>query len=169
MLHARLASLLSILAASSALALGYAWWITVRFVPSETTLAGILVGQIDPTWKRASLLKDAALPPEASQPGESLADHSASFVIDADLDADGHQESAAVGVYETTDGNFGRFLLINNDDQRSLLKLPGEAGFSALWHKEGVLSWATCMECDYYCDIKSSTDGYHLACYSGSD
>ena len=118
--------------------LTWPWTHTVRFVPGSTEIAGLPIRKIDPSWVRASALRDLEMPREAEVRGESVTDHGGSFSLRHDFDSDGVAETAIVGVYSDQAGETGRFLLILSDSatHRSRLRakfmVPGEPGFSFL-------------------------------------
>ncbi len=154
-----------------------AWWLKVRFQPSETEIEGLRVSDIDPQWKTASVLRDALLPPEAFEPGESIkeiATHCAFFQI-LDLDSDGIMEKVVVGVYSTSKMETGRFLLILGEkpdgrwQKKALFKDPGNPGFSVLCYFDGKLTWSDCIECDVFSYVLPSQGGFKLQYYHGPD
>lgn len=119
-------------------------------------------------------LRSLPLPPEASEPGESLAEHDAAFERTLDLDRDGSLERALVGVYASADGATGRFLLVTPAGAKragptALLELPGGAGFSALFVSGGKLFWASCMECDSSCEVRLQAAPARLECVAEPD
>ena len=104
--------LVSVGALGEAVAQGIAWWVTATFQPSDEAVEGIPVRQLNSRWLRASTITRSVLPVEAMHTGETVEEHGFSFVLDADLDGDGRQERALVGVFQTVSGETGRFLLI---------------------------------------------------------
>lgn len=138
-----------------------AWWLSARFSPTETSIEGIPVAQIDPSWTKALLLNKELLPDE----GQAYLDR---FVPDGkdlfqrvgDFNADGILDKAVVGVYADDRGRFGRFFLILTQTgtgawkKAFVSKLGGKPGFSKLvGSKDGAtwfFEWGTCFECDYY-------------------
>ena len=155
-----------------ALQADYAWWLKVTFVPKDTTIESIPVRQLDPSWVAASSLQDTELPAEASEPGESVQEHGGAFEVSHDLDGDGRVEKVLVGVYRADSGEVGRFVLVLSAgkrggwEKRALFKEAGSAGFSVLFHQEMQLVWTFCMECDSYCELKSSRRKWKLKCHS---
>ena len=149
-----------------------AWWLTVRFQPRDATVEGIPIRQIDPSWTAASLLRDAPLPAAASERGSTLQDHGATFESSGDFDHDGREDKVLVGVYKTRTGVSGRFLLVLSSPlgggwvKRALFKEHGQAGFSAILGTKKQLVWATCMECDSFCEVIPRRGSWKLKCES---
>ena len=146
------------LVAVGSMAFDYPWWLTVMFQPHESVVADIPVETIDKKWAAASLLRDLPMPPLASDAGKSVADHGGSFDVQADLDGDGRNERAVVGVYATQSGFYGRFLLLLATDKKGKTKhrvfvQPGEPGFSVMYLEKNRLFWAICMECEGRCEV----------------
>ena len=103
------------------------WWLSWSPYPTASEVEGIPVRALDESWKRASLTHRGDLPIAATEPGERPEDWGLSLVVNADLDGDGAAERAVVGVFETIQGQRGRFLLI-----------LGRAGASQSWQKRGL-------------------------------
>jgi len=130
-----------------------AWWLRIRFSPCDSEIYGIPVEKIDPWWRLASVNQLKHIPiPELHQQG--LAFGKLHFELNGDFNRDGRPDRAAVGVYETTTGQTGRFMLIvTRTDSGAwspvfLVSHPGEPGFYALGRNGSrIVTW-TCMECD---------------------
>jgi hypothetical protein len=167
-----IATIVMILGASSAGHYPQAWWLTARFEPRATAIEGISTGDLDRTWVAVTVLQGAALPSQASLPGESIQDHGGVFELMGDFDKDNRLDKALVGVYRTNSGEVGRFLLVLSATQgdrwsrRALFKEPGEAGFSVLFQRNNNLVWAFCMECDAACDVTPRRRAWTLKCES---
>ena len=132
---------------------GAAWWVRARFTPADTLIAGIPVRAINATWAKASLIDRSSLPPEAAKDPSGLTDSSVSFRLSGDFNHDKMPDQAMVGVFRTTTGAEGRFLLIVTDSagrwrMAELATELGEPGFSVLSQAHDTLQWWECMECD---------------------
>ena len=153
----------------------YAWWLTVEFAPTKSAIESIPLRDLDPSWTAASRLREDDLPPEAFVRGESLRDHGGSFEVSADLDGDRKAEKALVGVYRAISGEVGEFLLILDGGhhgrwkKRALFTTAGKAGFSVLFYRNKRLLWASCMECDSSCEVRSTAGEWTLDCGSCCD
>ena len=149
-----------------------AWWVSATFVPRHSAIESIPLQRLEPAWLKASALRSDDLPPAAFKPGESVEDHGGSFTLTVDLEGDGRQEKALVGVYQARSREVGRFLLILSPlskgawVKRALFTQPGRAGFSVLFLREGRLVWADCMECDTACTVVPSGRAFQLKCES---
>ena len=152
-----------------------AWWVDARFVPSEQTIEGIPIRQLDRSWAAASPLRESALPKEASVPGDTLKDNNAAFQMDGDVNHDGRPDRLLVGVYRTTSGKTGEFLLIlmrkpnGQWTKAKLFKNEGKAGFSALFNFPDRILWGFCFECDVSCILNPSRSGWKLDCDTEPD
>jgi hypothetical protein len=162
-----------LMAAAGATGQEYAWWLTAAFEPREDVVEGIAVRDLSKTWRRASALQPSALPPEAREPGEGLGDHAFDLAVEADMDGDGRRERAVVGVFQTSSGATGRFLLVlgrAKDGEpwrkRALFTMAGAPGFSAVAMRDGRLHWVTCFECDTGCEVVRRWGRFRLRCYS---
>jgi hypothetical protein len=149
---------------------GYAWWVTAKFEANDMVIESIALRDIDSAWIAASPLRESALGPAASEPGESLKDHDAAFEMEGDFNRDGRRDKALVGVYRSEGGEAGGFLLILSRNATGrwtkaiVFKNPG-GRFSALTTAvEGRLRWAFCLECDGVCDVVPTLGGWNLEC-----
>jgi hypothetical protein len=130
-----------------------AWWLRIRFTPCDSEIYGIPVQKIDPSWRLASVNQLKHIPiPELQQQG--LAFGKLHFELNGDFNRDGRPDRAAVGVYETTTGQTGRFMLIvTRIDTRAwrsvfVRLLPGKPGFFALERDKSKIVLWSCMDCD---------------------
>src|SRR6266487_1547720 len=130
-----------------------AWWLRIRFSPCDSEIYGIPVEKIDPWWRLASVNQLKHIPiPELHQQG--LAFGKLHFELRGDFNRDGRPDQAAVGVYETTTGQTGRFMLIvTRTDSGAwrlvfLEQLPGKPGFLALGRNRSRIAVMSCMDCD---------------------
>src|SRR5215471_1265459 len=99
----------------SAVALGKAleaWWLGVTFQPTQTSYEGLLVRDIDPEWTKLSVLDFSLLPGEAKEDVGWMRRDGFEFVHNGDLNRNGHPDRILCGVFETTQGQKGRFLLV---------------------------------------------------------
>jgi hypothetical protein len=89
-----------------------------------------------------------------------------------DLDGDGRPERAVVGVYETTTGDIGRFLLILSHakagapwTKKALFSLVDPNPFSAILIRGGAISWVGCFSCDDVCAVRRAGTEFRLICW----
>ena len=150
---------------------GFAWPVTWSFRPMTTVIEGIPVETLDPSWRRASLIRPDDLPIASMKPGERLEDSDVSLSTEADLDGDGRSERAVVGVFETGRGELGRFLLILGRSgavpawsKRALFQVKGGSMFSAVALRRGTLTWYGCLECDDQCEVIRTAGEFRLRC-----
>jgi len=136
--------------------LSKAWWLRIRFSPCDSEIYGIPVEKIDSSWRLASVNQLKHIPKSALyESGQNdLADGKLHFELNGDFNRDGRPDRAAVGVYETTTGQTGRFMLIVTQTGSGawspvfLVSHPGKPGFYALGrNRSRIVTW-TCMECD---------------------
>ncbi len=151
---------------------GFGWWVTWSFRPMLSVVEGLPVGDLDPNWRLAMLIRPNDLPIASTKPGERLEDTGLRLSVDADLDGDGHAERAVVGVFETIQGEFGRFLLIlgRSDpgdpwQKRAVFQVRGGNTFSAVAVKDTILTWYGCLECDDQCEVVHAGTELRLRCW----
>ena len=133
-----------------------AWWVTIEFKPIDTSIRGIPVDAIDPTWRLASELKKDFIPRELLyEPGfDLMEEYDHHFSIAGDFNKDGRTDVALVGVHETIDGERGMFFLILTQnysgswEKAFLAQGVRSSGFSALTWRKGCIEVWGCMECD---------------------
>jgi hypothetical protein len=150
----------------------YAWWVTASFQPTDGQVEGIPVQMLDATWQRASVIRPSDLPAAARRSGDRLEDFGVALSIEADLDGDKRHERAVVGVFETVQGEVGRFLLVLGKARdsgrwfkRALFTVKGSS-FSALKLDGRTLLWAGCLECDDECRVVPKRGRFRLDCQS---
>lgn len=145
-----------------------AWWLTARFVPADTAVAGLSVGRIDSTWTRAVALSRQAMPDSAAADRRQLNARNLGFERSGDFNGDGRPDRALVGAYETRSGEHGRFLLVltrtpaGTWEKAFVSEEPGVAGFSILWQSATGLAWMFCLECDDGALLRWQQDRYAL-------
>jgi len=151
----------------------YAWWITASFQPTGGEVEGIPVQMLDATWQRASVIRPADLPAAAARKGDRLEDFGATLSVEADLDGDKRPERAVVGVFETLQGEVGRFVLVlgrtgdrGGWSKRALFTVKGRSSFSALKLEGRTLFWFGCLECDIVCRVVPKRGRFRLRCES---
>ena len=155
---------------SSALQITYAWWLTEEYAATETEIESIPVGQLDKEWVRASVLSKKRLSPEGQNylKERLMGKQDVYFALRSDFNKDGVEDKALVGVYETKEGEKGRFLLILSRPKDGKWKQDylevdrSKPGFSALLYREGKLSWIDCFECDGFPDVIWEKNHYEL-------
>jgi hypothetical protein len=132
----------------------YAWWLRTEFHPFELQVRGIPIGNIRPTWCKATEFRKDLFPPELASDldsGDGL-----SFAVDGFFDESKIKQTALTGVYELCSGERGTFLLILAWPQngppivRYVRELPREHQFAML----NVLPDFTivvfyCVDCDH--------------------
>ena len=141
-----------------------AWWYTMEFAPTSTSVRGIDVDTMDPTWRAATVLDTGTLAGRLSVDERTRFDNSAlSFSVDADLDDDGGAETFFVGVFETDAGDRGRFVAVTGNGRLlQLFQQTGAAGFSALLDGTDEVRWYQCMECGEFETIIWTGNSYVL-------
>src|SRR5713101_7684816 len=133
-----------------------AWWLRIRFSPCDSEIYGIPVDKIDSSWRLASVNQLKHIPKSALyECGQNdLVDGKLHFELNGDFNRDGRPDRAAVGVYETTTGQTGRFMLIVTRTDSGgwrlvfLEELPGKPGFLVLGRNRSRIAVMSCMECD---------------------
>src|SRR4051812_18205419 len=131
------AAVMASMCSTTVTAVDYAWWVTAKFEATDEVIETIRVRELDPHWITASPLRETHISSKASAPGESLQDHGAAFQREGDFNRDGKTDKAIVGVYRTTAGEQGGFLLIITRNthgawtKQALFKNPG-GNFSAI-------------------------------------
>jgi hypothetical protein len=129
-----------------------AWWVDIHFKATSTTLRGLDVRAIDKNWKYATALDDSLL--EGRITDDELKEFRAlngTFSLSADLDGDCVPEDFFVGVYETDEGETGRFLLITRNGQvLQHFWEDGTRNFSVLVQVDRAVRWYKCNECGDY-------------------
>jgi hypothetical protein len=141
-----------------------AWWSSISFTPTSTTVRGMDVRAIDARWLRADALDTLKLQERVSKDDvRQFLASKLSFSLAADLDGDGVSEEFFVGVYETADGRKGRFVAVSRGGRlvRHFAE-EGSTGFSALLRSDGEIRWYKCMECGEYESIKWTGRSYVL-------
>lgn len=133
----------------------YAWWLRTEFMPVHKEIRGIPVQQLDPSWHLVSELSKEAIPKELLYVGgrDSMKSSRLSFSRSGDLNHDGAEDLAIIGVYQDNEDKRGSFILILTEDQngkfqKSFLEHVGEPAFAALSENDPMEVWF-CMECNY--------------------
>lgn len=141
-----------------------AWWYNIQFRPTSTTIHGLDVRTIDADWKRATTLDVSLLNGRISDDEIQMFNKSTlSFSLISDLDGDGISEDFFVGVYETNEGEIGRFIAITRKGQvLQHFKESGTGGFSGLLQADRTVRWYKCMECGEFESIKWSGESFIL-------
>lgn len=141
-----------------------AWWYAMSFEPASSSVHGIDVNRFDPNWKLASALDAKTL--EDRIPATDFAryiDSGMSFALQNDLDGDGMLEEIFVGVFNTHDGDSGRFVAITRDGKPIRhFSQSGPAGFSALLKYGDEVRWYKCLECGEFESIRWSGESFFL-------
>lgn len=141
-----------------------AWWVDIQFQPGSTTAKGFDVRSVDKGWKRISALDVDML--KGRIPDEEIEEFRKSgfsFSLKSDLDGDGVQEDFFVGVYETNEGEVGRFVaIVRNGRVVRHFDESGSGSFSALMQGDGEVRWYKCMECGSFESIRWSGEDFTL-------
>ncbi|MBI4738103.1 hypothetical protein HY772_00805, partial [Candidatus Woesearchaeota archaeon] len=137
----------------------YAWWLRTEFVPVHKQIRGIPLQQLDSSWTLASELTKEAIPKELLYENGSdiMKENGVSFTRSDDLNHDGVDDLALIGVYQDEAGKRGSFILILTKDQtgnwgESFLEKLGKPTFAALSKKDPMEIWF-CMYCDFGVDV----------------
>jgi len=162
--------LIIFLLASTTSAFQLSWWLTVDFKAEGTSIEGIAIEDIDPSWKYATVLSMDKIPKEAldTEPYDPMTEYNYRFVIEKDINKDGSSEKILTGIFKSKDGNTGRFVLIlefvKKSWHKAFLEKGGKtSGFSILNEtKEGVVFWTFCMECEMAGYIKWNGKNYYI-------
>ncbi|HEY9097268.1 MAG TPA: hypothetical protein VIN38_00210 [Thiobacillus sp.] len=141
-----------------------AWWVDIQFQPGSATTSGFDAHSMDKNWKHISALEadmlKGRIPDEEI---EAFRKSGYSFSLKSDLDGDGVLENFFVGVYETNQGERGRFVAIaRNGRVVKHFAESGTVGFSALQQGDGEVHWYKCMECNDFDTIRWSEEDFTL-------
>lgn len=137
----------------------YAWWLRTEFVPVHEQIRGIPLQQLDSSWRLASELTKEAIPRELLYEAGSdiMKESEVSFFRSDDLNHDGVEDLAIIGVFQDEAGKRGSFILILTKDQtgnwhKSFLENLGKPTFAALSQKDPMEIWF-CMDCDFGVEV----------------
>lgn len=134
----------------------YAWWLTVRIEPVDTTYGGAPLGALSAPLAALTLLScEDSVATFSSEHCDEVRTNRLRFEVFGDFNNDLERDVARVGVAELMDGSLARVLLIGpkgQPEQHQILVLPLN-GFSALYD-ETHLEWYQCMECGHRAEIK---------------
>lgn len=141
-----------------------AWWVDIQFQPGAMKARGFDARSVDENWKRITALEADLLKGRISDEEiEKFRKSGFSFSLKSDLDGDGAWEDFFVGVYETNEGEIGRFVAIaRNGRIVRQFDESGSGGFSALLQGDGEVRWYKCMECESFDSIRWSGTGFTL-------
>jgi hypothetical protein len=137
----------------------YAWWLRTEFHPFEEKVREIPIGQIRPTWCKATEFRKDLFPSNLA----SDLDHSGglSFSVDGFFDGSKTKQTALLGVYESCTGERGTFLLVlarqrsGQPTIRFIHEMPSEHQFAVLGPiRNSTISVFHCMECDLVTQFK---------------
>lgn len=142
----------------------YAWWLTIEFPVTKTSILSHPVTQLDKTWRKAELLSDGLLK-KYTRPEEyqEFKNSNMQFQLQADLNNNKIKEYLYTGVYKAKNGATGKFVAIFESNK--LLKVftrQGKAGYSALLQDNEQVSWYGCMQCGEYETITWDGKRYRL-------
>lgn len=138
----------------------YAWWLTKSYAPSEATIAGLPVASLRPSWKSAQTFTPATFTRKEHADMYSAPDFRPVWEVRRDINGDGRQDRAIVGVAKTKANKLERFLVILTQDGKGGWKKDyvnytqtspsdGDRGFSYLVDRGRYgISWNDCFECD---------------------
>lgn len=138
-----------------------AWWLRIRFYPVHDNIRGIPVKELDPSWRKASELKKEAIPVELLTERTSDGEYNdlmeyfdTAFSVTGDFNIDGSGDMALVGVYESENGEYGKFLLVltksdaGNWQKLFIRKYEGRPGFGVLKRNVSNIELWSCFYCD---------------------
>jgi hypothetical protein len=140
-------------------------YLGARYTPTETHIESIPVSAIRPSWSHVLILRRDNQPPDVLREVGANQFYGAQFEVAADLDGDGRDERAVVGVYRTVNNDFGRFLLIldhaDGGGWRPVFTCAflGDPGSSILFRRPAAETGrahflhAFCMQCDVLVDV----------------
>jgi hypothetical protein len=137
----------------------YAWWLRTEFHPFGEKVREIPIGQIRPTWCKATEFRTDLFPPNLA----SDFDHNGglSFSVDGFFDGSKTKQTALLGVYESCAGERGTFLFVlawprNGQPKiRFVHEMPNEHQFAVLGPvRNSTISVFHCMECDHLTQFK---------------
>jgi len=126
-----------------------------RIEPTESSILGFPLTELDRKWKAASLVTESNLPRLAKEDLAYVTDPYA-FSLDGDFNGDGHPDRVVVGVYRARGGEEGQFLLIVTQrtpggwSVSTVSKLAGRPGPSVLFRAPDSLNWVPCTACDVF-------------------
>jgi hypothetical protein len=142
----------------------FAWWYTIQFRPVSATVFGLDVRTFNNKWIYATVVDNNLLKEQIAEDDFQNFNKSAlSFSLMYDLDGNGIDEEFFVGVYETHEGEIGRFIAIMQDGK--LLQYFMESGlnnFSALLQTNQEVRWYKCMECGEFESINWNGESFML-------
>lgn len=164
---------------------------SAKYKPTEKTIEGVSIGQIDESWFRVLVLtKDnfmgnwkldkMPIGKEERREAGHLEEYGYDFSREGDFNNDGIKDKALVGVYQDKLGKIGNFFLVLTEDNSNkwrkdfLVKIPSEklsetrfCLFSVLTGKKyNIVQWSTCINCDAYYILTWDNGKYGLE-YSG--
>lgn len=141
-----------------------AWWVDIQFQPGSMEARGFDARSVDKSWKRISALDADML--KGRIPDEEIEEFRKSgfsFSLMSDLDGDGVQEDFFVGVYETSEGEVGRFVaIVRNGRIVRHFDESGSGSFSVLLQGDGEVRWYKCMECESFDSIRWGGEDFTL-------
>jgi hypothetical protein len=146
-----------------------AWWLNSTFEPAQTEYAGISASEIHPDWVKLTVLSYELLPAVAHGDLVWMKGGGFVFVKEGHFGDKSVVRRAAAGVFRDRSGHVGRFLLVlQHGTNESIWKKVflhqeiGEAGFSVLVSKQGLLYWGTCMQCGEFRRVTIGRHGVRL-------
>ena len=136
------------------------WWLWAEFEPVHKSIRGIPIGQIDPSWVKASELNLKSVPKSfINYPDEDPKKRDIVCSKADDYDHDGNIELAIVGIFKSRANIYGSFVAIFKKKDKSewslsyVHQLPGRSGFLMIPSKSKTLEIWPCLDCDTFYSI----------------
>jgi hypothetical protein len=128
-----------------------AWFLGAEFEAKDKKILGMPVEQIDPDFKKASLLSATDMINKFPEAKKDLKDSDAVFAVD--WNRGGKQHRIAVGVYVGQQDE-GSFLLVAEKEKSGwkklfLQKTPGKRRFTVLQDLKHSILFNECLECGH--------------------
>jgi hypothetical protein len=145
------------------------WWLDAHFDAVGQNVFSIPASELNNDWKRVSPLTPESIEKFRSASHEDpFAKFEFRFELTSDLTQDSKEERIAVGVYETGDGQAGRFIIVVEPSstgswQKAFISaVPGYHNFSALLVVDREIRWYSCMLCGDFETLRWEHGAYFL-------
>jgi hypothetical protein len=130
------------------------WYINASLDPQDTSVLGLPMRDLDSTWTRGIVLAPSVLPAAAAEESATRPTQNFGYRLAGDFNRDGKPDSAVVGVYRSTTGSKGPFVLIVTRSGGGWKKafsvgMTGVSDVTFLARAAGdTLVWNDCVACD---------------------